>query len=105
MSGDLLKYHQWCISDPVLMPAYREAIGRTVRPGDVVVDLGAGTGILSYMACQAGAGRVYAVEPTEIIALIPQLTADNGFADPVILKKCESFDLELPEKADVLIAS
>src|SRR5262245_50868010 len=105
MSGDLLKYHQWCISDPVLMSGYRKAIGMTVRTGDVVLDLGAGSGILSYMACQAGARRIYAVEPTEIIALIPQLAADNGFADRVILKKCESFDLELPEKADVMISS
>src|SRR5438034_1057054 len=105
MPGDLLKYHQWCISDPVLMPAYRNAIRKTVRPGDIVLDLGAGTGILSLIACEAGASRVYAVEPTEIIALIPQLAADNGFADRVIPRKCESFDLELPERADVMIAS
>ena len=105
MPGDLLKYHQWCISDPVLMPAYRNAIRKTVRPGDIVLDLGAGTGILSLIACEAGASRVYAVEPTEIIALIPQLAADNGFADRVIPRKCESFDLKLPEQTDVMIAS
>src|SRR5438094_4408775 len=105
MPGDLLKYHQWCISDPVLMPAYREAIRKTVRPGDIVLDLGAGTGILSLMACEAGASRVYAVEPTDIIALIPQIAADNGFAERVIPRKCESFDLKLPEQADVMVAS
>src|SRR5947209_6094316 len=44
MSGYLLKYHQWCVSDPVLMPAYREAIRQIVRPGDIVLDLGAGSG-------------------------------------------------------------
>src|SRR5262245_42684457 len=105
MSGDLLKYHQWCISDPVAMSSYREAIHKTVRPGDVVLDLGAGTGILSYFACQAGAAKVYAVEPTGIVALIPQLAAANGFADRVTAMKAESFDIELSEKADVLIAS
>ena len=105
MSRDLLKYHQWCISDPVAMSSYREAIHKTVRPGDVVLDLGAGTGILSYFACQAGAAKVYAVEPTEIIALIPQLAAHNGFADRLVTIRAESFDVELPEKADVVIAS
>src|SRR5437667_9667032 len=105
MSSDPLKFHQWCISDPVAMSAYREAIQKTVRPGDVVLDLGAGTGILSYFACEAGAGKVYAVEPTGIIALIPQLAADNGFADRLILMKAESFDVELPEKVDVMVAS
>jgi enediyne biosynthesis protein CalE3 len=105
MSRDLLKDHQWCISDPVAMSSYREAIHKTVRPGDIVLDLGAGTGILSYFACQAGAAKVYAVEPTGIIALIPQLAADNGFADRVVVMKAESFDIELPERADVMIAS
>src|SRR5438093_12626367 len=105
MPGDLLKYHQWCISDPVLMPAYRNAIRKTVRPGDIVLDLGAGTGILSLIACEAGASRVYAVEPTEIIALIPQLATDNSFAERVMPNKCNSFDLELPERADVMISS
>src|SRR5437773_195690 len=105
MSRDLLKFHQWHISDPVTMSAYRDAIQRTVRPGDVVLDLGAGTGILSFMACQAGARRVYAVEPADVVTLVPDIAADNGMADRVIHKKSESFDIELPEKADVVIAS
>jgi protein arginine N-methyltransferase 1 len=105
MFPDLLKYHQWCISDPIAMSAYREAIRKTVRPDDVVVDLGAGTGILSYMACEAGAGKVYAIEPGEIIALIPDIAADNGFVDQIVWKKASSFHADLPEKADVMIAS
>jgi hypothetical protein len=105
MSSKALKYHQWCISDSVAMSAYLAAIRETVRPGDIVLDLGAGTGVLSYMACSAGAGKVYAVEPEDIAAVIPQAAFDNGFADRVVMKKTESFDVQLPEKADVLIAS
>jgi protein arginine N-methyltransferase 1 len=105
MSSRLLSFHYWHISDSVTMTAYREAIRRAVRPGDVVLDLGAGTGILSLMACEAGAARVYAVEPEDIIAVIPKIAADNGVADRVICKKAVSFDVELPEKADVMIAS
>ena len=105
MSRRLLNFHQWCISDTVTMTAYRDAILGSVRPGDVVLDLGAGTGILSFMACEAGAARVYAVEPAAVIALVPRIAEDNGFGDRVICRKTESFAVELPEKADVMIAS
>jgi SAM-dependent methyltransferase len=105
MAQSLLQFHQWHISDSVTMSAYRDGIARSVRTGDVVLDLGAGTGILSLMACEAGARRVYAVEPAAIIALVPKIAADNGFGDRVICEKRESFDVELPEKADVMIAS
>ena len=46
------------IADPARSTAYAEALRRCVRPGDVVVDLGAGTGAFSLLACRLGAGRV-----------------------------------------------
>jgi len=105
MSSDILKYHQWCISDPVAMPAYEQAIRRLVKPGDVVFDLGAGTGILSCLACKAGAERSYAVDPDQIIGLVPKVAAQNGFGERIIARKSDSFGFDPPEKADVVIAS
>ena len=105
MPSDILKYHQWCISDPVFMPAYEQAIRRLVKPGDVVFDLGAGTGILGMLACRAGAARVYAVDPSEIVALIPEIAAANGFADRIIVQQKLSYDFDPGERADVVIAS
>ena len=37
-------------ADKVRMDAYSAAIERSVRPGDVVVDLGCGPGIFAFLA-------------------------------------------------------
>jgi type I protein arginine methyltransferase len=83
--------------------AYREAIQRTVKPGDVVVDLGAGTGLLSFFAVQAGAHHVYAIEMSEIADVAAELIATNGLRDRITLIRKESKKARLPERCDVIV--
>ena len=87
------------------MSAYQQAIRQLVRPGDAVLDLGAGAGILSYFACAAGAARVHAVEPDNIVHLIPRIAAANGLQDRVIVHQASSFDVHIPEPTDLMLAS
>src|SRR4051812_4067190 len=101
----LLQFHEWHSGDRVIMEAYRAAIHCEIKPGDVVIDIGAGTGILSFLACEAGAARVYAVECTDIADVIPLMTAANGIEARVVVCKRSSFRTEIPERADVVIAS
>lgn len=49
--------HEKMLLDGVRCKVYKDALARTVQPGDVVVDLGAGTGFLSFFSIQAGEDR------------------------------------------------
>src|SRR5512138_212725 len=99
---DLIVYLRM-MRDPVRMPAYAEAIRRSVAPGDVVLDLGAGLGILSMLALRAGAARVYAVELGDAIDVARQVARREGVADRLICLQGDSTRLELPEPVDLIV--
>ena len=48
------------IADRVRLDAHAEALRRVVTPASIVLDVGAGTGVMSLLACKFGARRVYA---------------------------------------------
>ncbi len=104
MNPSLLDYHRTMITDPVRMGAWREAIQRTVKAGDVVVDIGAGTGVLSFLACAAGARRVYAVEQEDIIEVARESAGKSGMDGRIVFVTEPSLETELPEPADVVLA-
>jgi predicted RNA methylase len=92
------------IRDRVRTEAFRRAINAVVRPGDIVLDVGAGSGILSVFAARAGAARVYAVERTAIAVLAEQLAAANEAADTITVIHGDVMDIELPERVDVIVS-
>ena len=84
--------------------SFLAGVKAVVRPGDVVLDLGTGIGLLAIAAAQAGASRVYAVEPTGICTLAQANFHANGYGDRITLITGMSTDVELPERADVLLS-
>jgi type I protein arginine methyltransferase len=92
------------IKDRVRMAAYEQALRAVIRPGCVVADLGAGAGVLSFLACRLGAGRVYAIEPADIVEVARTLAAANGCADKIVFLQDLSTRVTLPEPADVVVA-
>ncbi len=99
-----LPVHRWMLRDTERNEAYRRALAHIVKPGDVVLDVGAGTGILSIFAAQAGARRVYAVERTAIADVARQVIETNGFSSTIEVMHSDLEDVTLPEKVDVIVS-
>ncbi len=96
--------HLAMLQDPVRMSAYREAISNTVKPGDTVVDVGSGTGILSFLAFQAGAQSVHGFEISSLCDHAAKVR-DSNFPDADIqFHQIDLLNDELPDiSADVII--
>jgi protein arginine N-methyltransferase 1 len=90
-------------ADRIRVDAYAQALRKTIREGSVVVDIGTGPGIFAVLACQLGASRVYAIEPSEIIQVAREIAANNS------VDKIEFFEefadsVSLPTRADVIVS-
>jgi predicted RNA methylase len=97
-----LHYHFNMLVDEARTGAFVEAIDTVVRPGGRVVDLGAGTGILSFRAAQRAA-RVWAVERNpELVAAAARLLEANGAADVEVVA-ADARDWLPPEPVDVVV--
>lgn len=101
--AQLLRFHRSMLADEDRLDAFRRAIEASVHPGDAVLDLGSGSGVLAILAARAGARIVYAVEATEIIEIARQVARENGVEDRIVFIDDYSTRVQLPEPADVLI--
>ena len=94
----LERWHFPMLNDKVRNSRYQAAISNLVSSGfSSVLDLGTGTGLLSLMACKAGAVKVFACESSEVmvatakdvllanqeerVRLIPKLSSEMNSSD------------------------
>lgn len=70
----------------------------------VVLDVGAGSGILSFFAAQAGAKKVYAVEASNMARFCEQLVQNNKLAGKIIVVSGKIEEISIPEPVDILIS-
>lgn len=97
-----LDKHEIMLADLARVNSYHEAIRRAVKPGDVVIDLGTGSGILAMFAAKQGAKMVYAIEHGDIIEVAKAVAAANGISNISFIRK-NSRDFVAPELADIII--
>ncbi|EDV21164.1 uncharacterized protein TRIADDRAFT_60467 [Trichoplax adhaerens] len=70
----------------------------------VVLDVGAGTGILSHFCVEAGARKVYAVEASAIAEQAKKVALANNAQDKISVINDLVENIELPEKVDVIVS-
>jgi hypothetical protein len=74
--GDLYQ-HDRMLADRARNDAYWAALGKHLSTGDVVIDVGAGSGVLSLFAARHGA-RVHAAKHGPIVQVAERVARDNG---------------------------
>ncbi len=92
-----------CLLDERRTRAFRNAVERCVEPGDRVLDVGTGSGILALLAARAGASRVLAIEIAPDLAAVARANAEaNGLGDVVEVVEADATAIELDEQFDVV---
>ena len=86
------------------MSAYAEALRQAITPGCTVIDIGAGSGIFSLLACRYGAGSVIAIETHDAVELLHAAAVANGVRDRITVVQGLSTEFAATVKADVIIS-
>ncbi len=102
-AGRRVVSHAALVNDEARCEPYRKAIREVVKQGDVVVDIGTGSGILAFFAIQAGARRVYAIEALDTVYMARHLAIQNNMQQKVVFMKGLSYTINLPEPVDVVV--
>ena len=92
------------LTDKGRLDAYVKALKDTINEDSIVLDLGAGTGIFTVLACDFGAKKVYSVEVNPLIKLLGDVLKDKGYDSRVEIIQKLSTDIELDEKANLMVS-
>jgi len=101
---DFPSIHAGMLYDNERMEKYKKAIKAIIKPGDVVADIGTGTGILAFLCLKAGAKKVHAIERSSAIGWAKKIAEKNGVSDKIEFYNKKSLDCDLGEKVDVIIS-
>lgn len=96
-------YHHNMLADPARMSAFHDAINLAIPYGAKVLELGGGTGVLSFFAAQKAA-KVWCVERNpELVQAARHLLALNPGSEKIEVIQADAFDYLPPEPVDVVI--
>lgn len=101
-------WHIAMMNDTLRNRAYDQALRRAIAPGDHVLEIGTGSGLLAMMAARAGAGRVTTCEMVPTLAAVAQeIIACNGYGEMIRVINLPSTQVTVEAMggpADVLVS-
>ncbi|KAK2087359.1 hypothetical protein P7K49_033266 [Saguinus oedipus] len=89
---------------PFLHARTVEALERDDAQLPIVLDVGCGSGILSFFAAQAGARKIYAVEASTMAQHAEVLVKSNNLTDRIVVIPGKVEEVSLPEQVDIIIS-
>jgi SAM-dependent methyltransferase len=98
-----IELHRKLLGDKARNDAFHAALQRVIKPGQsTVLDIGAGTGFLSFLARQLGAKHCTLLEYTEALTLAESLARSNGIGE-LRFVRVHSSEFRRALKVDVVV--
>ncbi|ESO89607.1 hypothetical protein LOTGIDRAFT_164907 [Lottia gigantea] len=101
-----LSQQQNMMQDYIRTSTYQQAMLSNLSDftDKIVLDVGAGSGILSFFAVQSGAKKVYAIEASSMAQHCEMLVAHNNLGDKIEVITGKVEEVDVPEKVDIIIS-
>ncbi|CAI9100527.1 OLC1v1037648C1 [Oldenlandia corymbosa var. corymbosa] len=99
--------HEEMLKDVVRTKTYQNVIYKNsfLFKDKVVLDVGAGTGILSLFCAKVGAKHVYAIECSGMADMAQEIVKLNGYSEVITVLKGKVEEIELPvAQVDIIIS-
>jgi protein arginine N-methyltransferase 1 len=98
-----IELHRKLLGDRARNAAFHEALRRSIVPGHTrVLDIGAGTGFLSFLARRLGAAQVMLIEYSDALELAEALARCNRI-DGLTFVKAHSLEMRRKLSVDVVV--
>lgn len=82
-----------------------QAVEKVIRPGDTMIDVGTGSGVLSIAAAKLGAARVIAFDLDDVAVKAAKLNVKLNKVQDVVTAKTNNLLDNVQEKADIVTAN
>lgn len=94
--------HEPLLADQIRMQCYRGAIEKYVKKDDTIIDIGTGSGILSFFAMVKNPKKIYAIDHSPFIEKTQFIAKANAFNNINFVRE-NSKNFSIPEKVDLIV--